>query len=190
MPRTPQSRWLCSRGRIGTHASWLYEVMKPHVQAPALRGSEPNVSALGLARDAEVLMAQHELLDSEIWLLDFESDALSTAAQTVNRLVESPDTPSVMDRRSSSIDRRERRDSQTLRISLDNVSWRGCTRVGRNLAPSVPHFISEWIGVEARVLATSFMIVSRRWSRSGRCHRAPRAAPCRDLVQPEGRGPK
>jgi Tol biopolymer transport system component len=34
--------------------------------------AEPTFNSLGLARGGEVLMVQHELLDSEIWLLDFE----------------------------------------------------------------------------------------------------------------------
>jgi Tol biopolymer transport system component len=34
--------------------------------------AEPTFSAMGLARNGEVLMVQREQLDSEIWLLDFE----------------------------------------------------------------------------------------------------------------------
>jgi Tol biopolymer transport system component len=34
--------------------------------------ADPNVTSLHLARDGEVLMVEHELLDSEIWLLEFD----------------------------------------------------------------------------------------------------------------------
>jgi Tol biopolymer transport system component len=62
----PDSRNLVLRGAAGVV---IYDTVAGTTRTIL---AEPNFSALGLARAGEVLMVQHELLDSEIWLLDFE----------------------------------------------------------------------------------------------------------------------
>jgi hypothetical protein len=62
----PDSRNLVLRGPAGVA---IYDTVAGTTRT-ILAGS--TFSSLGLARDGEVLMVQDELLDSEIWLLDFE----------------------------------------------------------------------------------------------------------------------
>ncbi len=62
----PDSRNLVLRGPAGVA---IYDTA---TGTPRTILAESTVGSLSLARDGEVLMVQHELLDSEIWLLDFE----------------------------------------------------------------------------------------------------------------------
>ena len=62
----PDSRNLVLRGPAGVV---IYDTVSGATRTIL---TEPNVSSLSLARDGEMLMVQHELLDSEVWLLDFE----------------------------------------------------------------------------------------------------------------------
>lgn len=64
----PDSRNLILRGAAGVV---IYDTVAGTTRTIL---AEPHFSALGLARAGEVLMVQRELLDSEIWLLDFEQE--------------------------------------------------------------------------------------------------------------------
>ncbi len=78
-------RLALTSGNQGLIAGWLPDSRNLVLREPAgvaiydtVAGTsrtilaEPTFNSLGLARDGEVLMVQNELLDSEIWLLDFE----------------------------------------------------------------------------------------------------------------------